>query len=167
VKNSLQAHLAKLNECVRNSKNIRDVIPKIFCLEDIQCSPDDAGGFSYRANLYHDQTSITVSFNCREFDASLENGQFISVRWLPEMRSDQGAIQVAGLTALNYSAKEFPSGSFSVPHNWKSVDRHLINCARNLWIISSKEMQQMLCATVLAQAGSSGRESAWQGPAYG
>jgi hypothetical protein len=147
-----QEHLAARNECVSNAKNIRDVMPGIFCLEDIQCSPNDAGGFNYRATLYHDRACITVSFNCSEFDPTLENGRFISVHWLPEMQSNHGAIQIAGLTALNYSAKDFYPGSFSVPRTWRSVDRHLINCARNLWLISSKEMQQMLCVTVLAQA---------------
>lgn len=156
---TLQDHLSTLNECVSNAKNIRHVMPEIFCLEDVQCSPDEEGRFNYRATLYHDQGCITVSFNCSEFDPTLENGQFVSVRWLPDMRSNQGEIQVAGITALNYSAKDFSQGSFCVPHSWKSVDRHLINCARNLWLISSKEMQQMLCDTVLAQAGSSWRQS--------
>jgi len=147
------------NENVSNVKNIKNVIPGIFCLEDIQCSADDTGGFNYRATLYHDQACITVSFNCAEFDPTLENGQFISVNWLPDMQSDHGAIQVAGLTVLHYSATYFYPGSFSVPHTPRSVDRHLSNCARNLWHLSSKEMRQMLFATVLAQAGHSERQS--------
>ena len=141
---------------MRNVKNLNDLIPRIFCLENIQCSPCNTGGFNYRATLYHDQACITVSFNCAEFDPSLETGQFVSVRWLPDMQSEYGAIQVAGLTAKNCSAKDLHPGNFdpllSVPHTLRSVDRHLSNCARNLWHISSKELRQMLVATVLTQA---------------
>ena len=146
---------------MRNAKNIKSVIPRIFCLEDIQCSPGDTGGFNYRATLYHDQACITVSFNGTECDPSLKNGEYVSVRWLSAMQSDHGAIQVAGLTMLNGSAKNFNPKNFNpfqiVPHTW-SVDRHLINCARDLWDISSKEMQQLLFSTVLAQAGHSERQ---------
>ncbi|MDD2914821.1 MAG: hypothetical protein PHP70_05825 [Gallionella sp.] len=136
---------------------MKDVFPGIFCLEDIQCAPCDTAGFNYRATLYHDQACITVSFNCNEFDPSLETGQLVSVRWLPVTQSTQGAIQVGGLTALKVSAKNINPENFNqfpnMPHTFKSVDRHLSNCARNLWHISSKEMRQMLFATVLTQAG--------------
>lgn len=145
---------------MRKTKNIKHVFPRIFCLEDIQCLPSDTGGFSCRATLYHDQACITVSFNCPEHDPALKNGEFVSVRWLPAMHSNHGAIQVAGLTVLNSLTKDFNPKKFNpfltVPHSW-SVDRHLINCARDLWGISSKEMQRLLFATVLAQTGYSER----------
>ena len=138
---------------MRKTKNIKNVFPQIFCLEDIQCSPVDTGGFNYRATLYHDQACITVSFNGTERDPNLKNGEFVSVRWLSAMQSDHGAIQVAGLIVLNYPMKDFNPKNFnpfqSVPHTW-SVDRHLINCARDLWGISSQEMQRLLFSTVLA-----------------
>jgi len=143
---------------VSEANNFRYMIPGIFYLEDIRCSPDDTGGFHYRATLYHDQTCITVSFRCAEFDLSLETGRLFSVRWLPIMQSNHGAIQVAGLTALKVSAENI-NPLLSVPHTWRSVDRHLINCAQNLWRISSKEMRQMLFVTVLTQAGHSERQS--------
>jgi len=143
---------------MRKTKNIKNVFPRIFCLEDIQCSPVDTGGFNYRATLYHDQACITVSFNCAERDPNLKNGEFVSVRWLPAMQSDQGAIQVAGLAVMNGLTKNFNPKSFNpfmtVPHSW-SVDRHLIDCARDLWNISSHEMQRLLFNTVLARTGHS------------
>ena len=146
---------------MRNVKNMNDIFPKIFCLEDIRCAPLDTTGFNYRATIYHDQACITVSFNCAEFDPSLETGQLVSVRWLPTMQSEHGAIQVAGLTALKVSAKDINPENLNpllcIPHTLKSVDRHLSNCAQNLWHISSKEMRQKLFATVLAQAGYSKR----------
>jgi len=145
---------------MRKTKNIKNVFPRIFCLEDIQCSPCDQGDFNYRATLYHDHACITVSFICAERDPNLKNGEFVSVRWLSAMQSDHGAIQVAGLTVLNYPMKNFNPKNFnpfqSVPHTW-SVDRHLINCARDLWGISSQEMQRLLFSTVLARSVHSGK----------
>ena len=148
---------------MRNVKNIKNVLPGLFCIEDIQCSTCDTESFNYRATLYHDQACITVSFNCAERDPNLGNGEFVTVCWLPEMRSDGGAIQVAGLTVLGYpsgnSARRNFNPFLSVPHTW-SVDRHLINCARDLWDISSKEMRQLLIASVLVRTGRSGMKSA-------
>jgi len=141
---------------VSNAKNIKNVFPRIFCLEDIQCSPDEEKGFNYRATLYHDQACITVSFNCAERDPNLENGILVSVRWLPMMHSDHGAIQIAGLAIQNRTVDNF-NPFLIVPHTW-SIDRHLINCARDLWGISSKEMRRLLCATVLTQTNHSGRQ---------
>jgi len=131
------------------------VFPRIFCLEDIQWTACDTQGFNYRATLYHDQACITVSFNYTKHDPNLVTGKFVSVRWKPVMHSDHGAIQVAGLTMLNGSVKKFNPKNINpfliVPHTW-SVDRHLINCARDLWGISSKEMRQLLFDTVLAKS---------------
>lgn len=147
---------------MRNVKNIKNVLPGIFCLESIQYSPDGTEGLSCRAALYHDRACITVSFNCAERNPNLENGEFVAVRWLPEMHSDSGAIQVAGLTALNYPLKNSTRNNLnpfmSVPHTWH-VDRHLINCARDLWDISSKEMRQLLIASVLVRTGHYGGQS--------
>ena len=148
---------------MHKTSSIKNVLPRIFCLEDIQCSPDDAGGFNYRATLYHDQACITVAFNCSERDPALEKGAYVSIRWLPTKSSVHGAIQIAGLSMLNCPAtKKFNSKAFNpfqiVPRTC-SVERHLINCARDLLDISSKEMRQMLFATVLARAKYQGRQS--------
>jgi hypothetical protein len=128
-------------------------MPSVFCLENLQCLPDDNGGFNYRATLCHDRVCIMVSFNCAEFDSTLERGQFVFVNWLPTMQSIHGAIQVEGLIALNSPA--IPPVEFDlrrdVPHTSKSVDRHLMNCARSLWRISSKEMRSMMLANIVAQ----------------
>jgi len=141
------------NKDVSNAKGIENLIPSVFCLENVQCLPDDKGGFNYRATLCHDQACIMVSFNCAEFDSTLERGQFVFVNWLPTMQSSHGAIQIEGLIALNSPAippLEFDP-CWDVPHTSKSVDRHLMNCARSLWHISSKEMRRMMLATIVAQ----------------
>lgn len=134
---------------------VESLFPGIFCLEDIQCISGYTGGVNYRATLYHDRACITVSFNGAECDQNLENGKFVSVRWLPDMHSDHGAIQVAGLTVQSGSTRNLNLKNFNpfltVPHTW-NVDRHLINYARDLWSISSKAKRQLLFAVVVAQA---------------
>lgn len=131
---------------MRNKKN---AFPRIFCLEDIQCSPCNKQCFNYRAILYHDLACITVSFTSTVRDPDLKNGKFVSIRWLPKMQSDNRTIQIAGLNVQDYSTKNF--NPFPImPHTW-SIDRHLVDCARDLWGISSKEMRQLLVSTVLAQ----------------
>ena len=132
----------------------KDVFPEVFCLEDIQCTPNDTGGYSYRAALYHDQACITVSFDCAQRDPQLKKGRFVSVRWLSSMQSDHGAIHVAGLTACCSSIKDF-NPFLTVPHTW-SIDRHLINCARDLWDVSSNEMRRLLLATFMGELRTQG-----------
>lgn len=141
------------NKDVSNAKKIENLIPLVFFLENIRCLPDDKGGFNYRATLCHDQACIMVSFNCTEFDSTLERGQFVFVNWPPTMQSSSGAIEIEGLIALNSSAS--PPLEIDprrdVPYTSKSIDRHLINCARSLWRISSKEMRGMMLANIVAQ----------------
>jgi hypothetical protein len=138
---------------MRNTMKI--VFPRIFCVEDLQCKVADKKGYDYRATLYHDQACITVSFNSLKRVPDLLIGRLAQVRWLPTMHSNHGAIQVAGLTLHNAMANETNSRNFNpfkiVPHTF-CVDRHLVNCARDLWDISSKEMRQLLFDTVLAKA---------------
>ena len=136
---------------MRNKLNKKQVFPRIFCLEDIQCTADDIKGVNYRAILYHDLACITVSFDSTARIPELKNGAFVSIRWLPRAKSEHGAIRVAGLNVLNCSAKNF-NPFLIVPHTW-SIDRHLVDCARGLWDISSKEMRQLLFTTVFTQAG--------------
>lgn len=124
-----------------------DVFPEVFCLEDIQCTPNEAGGYCYRAELYHDQVCITVSFACDERDYQFRPGCFVSVRWLPSMHSDHGAIHVAGLVARCTAVKDF-NPFLTVPRAW-SIDRHLIHCARDLWEISPQKMRRMLVTTLM------------------
>lgn len=138
---------------IENPDSSVKLIPSVFCLENIRCLPDDKGGFDYRAVLCHELVCIMVSFDCDEFDSTLERGQFVFVNWLPTMQSSHGAIRVEGLIALNSPA--IPPVEFDlrrdVPHISKSVDRHLMNCARSLWRISSKEMRSMMLANIIAQ----------------
>jgi hypothetical protein len=93
---------------VHNLKIENDLLPAVFGLEDIQCSSNDTGGYSYRAALYHDQACITVSFDSAQPDPELKRGRFVSVLWLASMQSDHGAIRVAGLTARkNFNSSQF------------------------------------------------------------
>ena len=134
------------------------MFPRIFCIEDFQCTATDTDRHDYRVTLYHDQACITVSFNCAERDPDLTIGKLVKVRWKPVMRSAQGAIQIDGLTLLKDSMPDFDPNNFNlfrtVPHS-SCIDRHLINCARDLWDISSHEMRQRLLDTVLGQATNS------------
>lgn len=131
---------------MRNNKNEYGLLPKIFCIADIKCKSDDEGCW-YRAVLHHDSACITVSFNAAKRDPKLKEGSFVSIRWLPSIRSEHGAIQVAGLTARSCAAKNF-NPFVTVPHTW-SVDRHLVSFARNLWNTAPKAMRQMLMAAFL------------------
>lgn len=139
-----------------NEKRTWKTLPGIFRLENIQRSCGNAGGYNCRAVLYHELESITVSFHSSRREPGVKNGALVSVRWLPDMVSIHGAVQVAGLTLLNYPAKQFqpknPKPFKAAPRTW-SVDRHLIDCASGLWAVSSKELQQLLFSTVLARGG--------------
>lgn len=144
---------------MHDKKNIWRAFPEIFRLEDIQCSPSEVGGFSFRASLYHDRASITVPFNYRKRNPGLKSGTLVSLRWLPEMQSHQGAEQVAGLTVLDYPAKNLhqkhQNPFQTVPHSW-SVERRLVDCACGLWDVSSKDLRRLLFSTVLKKPGNTG-----------
>ena len=138
---------------MRNVINIKNFLPRIFCLEDIQCSPGEGGGFHYCAILYHDMACVTVTFNRTERFHDLKRGDMVSVRWMPSMQSDHGAIKIAGLIFQNHSAsiknQKYLNPFLIVPHA-PSVDRRLINCARDLWDISTKEVRRQLTVRVFS-----------------
>lgn len=133
---------------------VQELFPHVFCLEDIQCSMNEAGQMYCRAALYHDQACVTVSFECGQSGTRLEKGEFVTVSWLPDIHSDHGAIQVAGLTVLNGSAKYSNLKNFNpfqtVPRTWR-IDRHLVDFARGLWDISSALKRKRIFSAVFAQ----------------
>ncbi len=132
------------------SNTMERVFPKIFCIENLQCQ--QGVSFDYRATLYHDQACMTVSFNSAKRELKLTPGKLVSIRWLPQMCSNQGAIRVAGLTLHKVAAAMFNQENHNpfmlVPHR-PDMDRHLIDCARDLWNISSKPMRQQLYELVM------------------
>ncbi|MDH4215381.1 MAG: hypothetical protein OEV23_00565 [Gallionella sp.] len=144
---------------MHDKKNIWRAFPGIFRQEDIQCLPGEVGGFSFRTSLYHDRASIAVSFNYRKRNPGLKSGALASLRRLPEMQPHQGAVQVAGLTVLDYPAKNLHQkhqNSFqTVPHSW-GVDRRQVDCACGLWDVSSKDLRRLLFSTVLKKSGNTG-----------
>ncbi|MDH4215755.1 MAG: hypothetical protein OEV23_02515 [Gallionella sp.] len=139
-----------------DEKRSRKTLPVIFRIEEIQCSCGNAGEYNCRAVLYHELESITVAFRSSRREPGLQNGALVSVRWLPGTVQIHGAVQVAGLSLLNYPARQFqpinPKPFKAAPRTW-SVDRHLIDCASGLWAVSPKELQQLLFSTVLARGG--------------
>ncbi|HZW24772.1 MAG TPA: hypothetical protein VFF26_04735 [Gallionella sp.] len=136
-----------------------DAFPEVFCIEDIRCSRQEGGGYDCRATLYHDRASISVVFGIVQRDPMLRRGCFVSVEWLPEAISDHGAVRVAGLCARDYAASGF-NPFRSVPHSW-CVDRHQIECARDLWESSSQQLRKLLFKTfwheLHARRGAGGR----------
>ncbi len=134
-------------------KNLLDVLPGIFCLEDIQYFADNMGGYEYRAILYHDQACIAVSFHRDTPDSTLENGKFVSVRWLPSIKSDRGTIHISDLKVNNrpsYNINPF----LLVPRTWH-VDRDLIKYSCELWEASSKATRKKLFTTIFMPVVSS------------
>ena len=131
---------------MRNNKNEHDLFPRIFCLANISCSSDDEG-CRYRAVLHHDSACLTVSFNTAKRDPMLKQGGFVSIRWLPSIHSEHGAIQVAGLTARSCAAKNL-NPFLTVPHT-VGADRRLIDFVRNLWNNAPRTMRRLLMAAFL------------------
>jgi len=127
---------------VHKPKIERQEFPKVFCIDDIQCVPSATGGYDYRAGLYHNYACITVFFNAAQRDLRLKKGAFVSIDWTNAIQSVSGAIKVAGLNVRGCSIFDF-NPFLSVPRTW-SMDRHLINCARDLWDIAPKALRRML-----------------------
>lgn len=136
---------------MRIAKTERQVFPEVFCVEDIQCVPGAMGGHDYRAVLYHDYACITVSFNAAQRDPKLNKGCFVTIVWAAAVRSDQGAIKVAGLSVRSRSVTDF-NPFLNVPRTWKKIDRHLIHCARDLWDAAPLALRRMLRALLDANA---------------
>lgn len=122
-----------------------NVFPEVFCIEDIHCMGRKGGGYEYRATLYHDQAGITVMFSAAEPDTALKPGCFVSVDWMATASSERGAVKVGGLCVRDCTASGF-NPFRSVPHSW-CVDRHQIECARDLWDASSRQLRKLLFAT--------------------
>lgn len=120
-------------------------LPEVFCIESIRCIPGKAGGYDYRATLYHDRASITVSFNVAQRDSHLKKGRLVSVTWPSIISSDRGAVRVDGLVMRDCTVSGFNPFQ-SVPHAW-CVDRHQVECARDLWDASSQQLRKLLFAT--------------------
>lgn len=121
------------------------VFPEVFCIENIHCERQEYGGYECRAMLYHDRASITVIFHAAERNERFRRGRFVSVEWLPDVVSDHGAVRVSGLCARDCTASGFNPFQ-SVPHAW-CVDRHQIECARDLWDASSQQLRKLLFET--------------------
>jgi 3'-5' exoribonuclease len=128
-----------------NSRFDGNAFPEVFCIEDIRCARRVNGGYDCRATLYHDRASISVTFSVAQRNPRFRRGRFVSVEWLPEVISDYGAVKVAGLCARDCAASGFNPFQ-SVPHSW-CVDRHQIECARDLWDFSSQQLRKLLFET--------------------
>jgi len=122
-----------------------NVFPEVFCIEDIHCMRREDDRYECRAMLYHDQAGITVAFDTAEPDTALKPGCFVSVDWLATAHSEHGAVKVGGLCVRDCTASGF-NPFRSVPHSW-CVDRHQIECARDLWDASSRQLRKLLFAT--------------------
>lgn len=122
-----------------------DVFPEVFCIEDIRCVRREGGTCDCHATLYHDRASIAVVFNVAERNAQLVRGRFVSVDWLPNAVSEHGEVRVGGLQVRDCSACGFNPFQ-SVPHSW-CVDRHQVECARDLWDASSQQLRKLLFRT--------------------
>jgi hypothetical protein len=136
---------------VRYTKAERQEFPKVFCIEEVRCMPAAAGGYDYRAALYHDYACITVSFNAARRDPRLKKGCIVSIDWAADIESRGGAIKVNGLCVRSCSALDF-NPFLNVPRTWKKMDRHLIHCARDLWDIAPKALRRLLAAMLDANA---------------
>lgn len=119
--------------------------PEAFCLEEIRCVPHKGGGYVCRATLYHDRASVTVSFNTERRDPKLRKGSFSSAAWPPTISSERGTIRIGDLLVRDCSASSF-NPFFSLPHAWRTY-RHKIECARDLWDTSSRQLRKLLFTT--------------------
>lgn len=126
------------------SSNDQQIFPKIFCIENVRCMRSPYGGHDYRALLYHDQACITVSFNTAHKEPGLTQGSFVTVDWLDAIRSDCGAVIIAGLNVQDRFTNDINPFQI-IPHSW-NIDRHLIEYGRFLWGSASRATRKMLLA---------------------
>lgn len=119
--------------------------PEVFCVEDIQCTPAITGRYDYLAVLYHDHACVSVTFTAPQPNPKLKTGCYVSVNWTETTQSDHGAIiKVDGLRVLSCVECGF-NPFLNVPYRWK-MNRHLVNCARDMWDIAPLYLRKMLMA---------------------
>lgn len=129
---------------MRNTKIEQPAFPEVFCVEDIQCMPVIPGRFDYLAVLYHDQACISVSFSADQPNPRLKTGCYVSINWAEAIQSNHGSIKVDGLKVLSCMECGF-NPFLNVPYRWK-MNRHLVNCARNVWDMAPQAPRRMLMA---------------------
>lgn len=106
-----------------------DKLPSIFRIVSISSRPsDNSKCVEYRAELFHDSASMTVSFNRSHPDIRLKEDMLVSVRWKLPVHCHAGAIQVSRLVLL-----ELPINTVNlfetVPHRWVK-NRELVGRAK-------------------------------------
>lgn len=85
--------------------------------------------FQYRATLFHDKATLTVSWVQHQVDVRLETGCLVSPRWISKTICEQGQIIINRL--LPVTSPSLVNVFETVPHEWVA-DRSLINDAKML-----------------------------------
>ena len=124
-----------------------DKMPGVFRIVSIKATPNPNGRCTeYRVVLYHDQTSMTVSFTRSQPDIRLKADLLVSVRWKLPYTCVNGAIQISRLVLIERPIKG--TNLFeSVPHDWVK-DRKLVARAKDMLELLPENLQHLI-TTVL------------------
>src|SRR5487761_1935210 len=112
------------------------------------CAPATNGhGVTYMVELYHDNASVTVTFNRTHPDSRIRVNQLVTVWWnhLPLVRIN-GAIQIANFLVLDVPNKCVDMFE-TVPPRWK-CDRNLIRQVKEMLESLPLHIQKIVKATL-------------------
>jgi 3'-5' exoribonuclease len=130
-----------------NAQNIPpiDTLPGVFRISAISESLSANGrATEYRAELFNERASMTVSFNRSTPDLRMKADMLVSIRWKLPVTCIGGAIQISRLVLLEQPIKG--TNLFeTVPFDWVK-DRSLVNRAKTMLEALPDNLQHLITA---------------------
>ena len=124
-----------------------DQLPGIFRIETINSAPTNNGyKTEYRAELYNEKISLSVSFCCSHPDIRLKANKLVSIRWKLPLISIDGVIQISRLVLLEHAIKGFNLFE-TIPPTWVK-DRDLVRRAQIIMDSLPDDMQHLITAVL-------------------
>lgn len=105
-------------------------LPPIFRVESVERYPAEHHHVLSRIRLFHEKASLTVEYLSRQVDIRITRGVLVSIRWLGNPTSHNGAIRISRL--VFFEKADAGINLFDlVPHSWVQ-NRKLVKRAAEL-----------------------------------
>jgi 3'-5' exoribonuclease len=105
-------------------------LPHIFRVQSVVRQPSGDHGHSTRAVIYHERATLTVEWRAQHVDVRVAARSLVTIRWLGNPVSVNGAIQISRLVVLDKPEAEVNLFDL-VPPGWVK-DRELVAQGRAL-----------------------------------
>jgi 3'-5' exoribonuclease len=109
---------------------VPDHLPPVFRVESLERYPAEHRQVATRAVLFHEKARLTVEWLSHNVDVRITRGTLVSVRWLGNPTSHNGAIRISRLVLLERAEADLNLFE-TVPHSWVK-DRALVKQAAEL-----------------------------------